>query len=45
MHPDLTRRVRLVMRWNRFVFDHGLSRLGWDLTVRRPGSVVRKARR
>ena len=45
MSPYLTRRVRLVMRWNRFVFERGVARLGWDLTVREPGSIFKRKHR
>ena len=47
MHPDFTRRVRLVMWWNRFVFDHPplSTKLGWDLTTRESGCVFKKSER
>lgn len=44
-HPGFTRRVRLVMRWNRLVYDLGLPRLGWDLTVREQGHVFKRSER
>jgi hypothetical protein len=46
MHPDLTRRVRLVMAWNRLVYYRGLPTwLGWNLRVRESGCVFKKAAR
>ena len=46
MHPSLTRRVRVVMAYNNFIYRHrGLKKFGlkgWKLTHRYPGCVFKK---